>query len=170
MRLWALEHGEFKINIGRDTDGNGKMDRADRAETRELTRADALDLTLPPRAVTVIEIERITALEPIYTRADLAIAGREIKITGNTLSGVVHNIGSDDVKDAIVAVVDAAGKEIVRQSIGVLSAPRYLFPSRREFSLPLPRAPGTGWKLMIDPGNKVPEIYEGNNEIIMNLR
>ncbi|MHB9030031.1 MAG: hypothetical protein ACYC9O_14790, partial [Candidatus Latescibacterota bacterium] len=167
MRLWALGHGKYRVIIGRDTDGNGKMDRAERSETRELSRADALDLTLPPRAVTVIEIERTEALEPIYIRADLAIAAREVKLTGNSVSGTVHNIGSADVRDIVVAVSDAAGKEITHQSLGALAAPLDLVPKRVAFTIPLPRAAGKGWKIVLDPGNQVTEIYEGNNTVLL---
>ena len=52
-----------------------------------------------------------------------------------------------------------------RKSLGPLAAPVDLVPKRVRFTLPLPEPPAAGWRLVLDPDNKVPEIYEGNNEV-----
>lgn len=165
MRLWALEHGKYRIAIGPDSDSDGRMDRAERTEERELSRADALEITLPPRAVTVVEITQQALLDPLDARADLALSPREIRVTGRTVTGVAHNIGSADAAGAVVAVLDAAGAVIARQPLGRIGAPLDLVPKRAPFTLQLPHAAGKGWKVVLDPEGIVPEIYEGNNSV-----
>ncbi|UCF17737.1 MAG: hypothetical protein JSW59_09790, partial [Phycisphaerales bacterium] len=165
MRIWALEHGIYQLTVGPDRDGDQLMDVVKRSEFLELAKADRIDLILAPKAVTLIEIEQTDKLEQIFDRADLAIAAREVQVETNTLSGVVHNIGSADVSDVVVAIVDAMEQEIVRKSLGRLGAPVDLVPRRIPFTLRLPDELKQGCKLVLDPGQEIPEIYEGNNVV-----
>ena len=167
VRVWALEHGMYSITVGADRDADLEVDGTRGSATRELIRGDSIDLNLPPRSVTVIEVTQREKLDPIFTRADLAIAAREVAVEGTTVTGTVHNLGSADVADAVVAVVGTAGKALVRMSVGALAAPLDLLPKRKPFELELPSAPREGWKLVLDPDNRVPEIYEGNNAVIL---
>ena len=154
FRVWELDHAEYLVKAG-SADGS----------TREIVRGDRLALTLAPKAVTVVEIVRTRELEPVYGRADLALAAREVEIRGDTLTGTAHNIGSSPVEDAQVAVVDAEGKVVVRQPLGRIDAPLDLLPRRKAFSLQLPAGARSGWRLLLDPDGAVPEITEGNNEV-----
>jgi len=165
LRVWALEHGEYRVVVGVDQDGDGKIDRVTKETTLELVRADRVALDLAPQAVTVVEITQVRKLEPIFSRADLAIAAREVEIQGDVLSGTVHNIGSADAAEVEVAVVNAEGKAVARQSLGKLEAPLDLVARRREFKLQLPAGARKGWRLVLDPAGAIPEIYEGNNEV-----
>jgi Zinc carboxypeptidase len=165
MRVWALEHGQYQLTAGPDADGDHRMDRIERSESLELTRGDRIELTLAPRAVTVFEIKQTGALDPIFGRADLAIAAREVAVKANIITGVVHNIGSADVPDVVVAVVDATGRKLTSKSLGRLAAPTDLVPRKIPFTLELPGPPGPGCKLVLDPDQHVPEIYEGNNAV-----
>jgi len=167
MRVWALEHGVYQLTAGPDSDGDHRMDKLERRESLELTKADRIDLTLAPGAVTVIEIKQISAMEPIFGRADLAIAEREVSIKGNTVNGVVHNIGSADVADVVMAVVDPAGRKLASKSLGGLAAPIDLVPRTIPFTLELPEKPAGGCRLVLDPDQHVPEIYEGNNSVLI---
>lgn len=165
MRIWALEHGVYQLTIGPDTDGDRKIDRVEKRALLELSKADTIELILPPRVVTVVEIEQVRKLAPIFARADLAIAAREVQIKANTLTGMLHNIGSADVSNATIAVVNAAGDIVARKSLGKLSAPVDLIPKRIPFTIQLPDETRSGWKLVLDPERRIPEIYEGNNEV-----
>ena len=86
MRVLALEYGRYVISTGTDNDGDFTNDNPAVRETRELAKADGVKLVLPPRAVTVIDIEQVEKLEPIFTRADLAVAARETEVEGDILS------------------------------------------------------------------------------------
>jgi len=167
MRIWALEHGIYQLTIGPDSDSDHKMDRVKRRESLELAKADKIELTLPPRLVTVISVEQLRKLDPIFGRADLAIAAREVQINANTLTGVIHNIGSADVTNVTVAVVDAAGRTIAHESLGKIPAPVDLIPKQLPFTIQLPYEPKKGSKLVLDPEHRIPEIYEGNNEVMV---
>lgn len=165
MRIWALVHGCYRLTVGPDADGDMQADGTERSETLELARAEAVELTLPPRQVTVVELRQVARLDPIFARADLALAAREVEVAGAEVKGVVHNVGAADAPEAVVAVTDAGGRVLARESLGPLAAPLDLAPKRRPFTLRLPGPPGPGWKLAVDPERRVPEIYEGNNEV-----
>jgi len=167
IRVWALEHGTYRVAIGPDANGDNKMDRIEENRTVELAKADVIDIVFPPEAVTMVQIDQVKRLDRIFSRADLAIAAREVEIEGNTLTGTVHNIGSADAAEVPVGVVDARGQIIARKSLGKLAAPVDLFPKRMSFTLPLPGKPKRGWRLVLDPERRIPEIYEGNNEVAL---
>jgi len=165
MRVWRLQHGKYRVRSGIDTDGDFEIDAQERASVVELQKADGVDLTLAPRAVTIIEVEQVEKLEPIFGRADLAIAAREVTVKGRELRGTVHNIGAAEAENVEIAIVGATGKPIVRQSLGKLEAPTDLFPRQKAFSIQLPEDDRAGWKLLLDPQGQIPEIYEGNNVV-----
>ncbi|MFC1509272.1 CARDB domain-containing protein [Candidatus Omnitrophota bacterium] len=120
---------------------------------------------MPPKAVTIITIEQIEKLDPIYGRADLAINAREIELVGDTVSGTLHNIGSSNAEGIVVALIDGEGNVIAQKTIDAIDAPLDLVPRRKNFSIPLQGKPQSAVKLVVDPDNNVPEIYEGNNTV-----
>jgi len=163
MRVWTLDHGLYTLHVGPDANGDDAMDRAVRDEQLEALRATAIPLTLPPKAVTVVELRQTKRLEPEWERADLALSPREIRVEGGTVHGVAHNLGSRAVASFDVALVDAGGKIRARKTLGPLDAPLDLVPRSCPFALDgLPPRP-VGWRVVLDPEGKVPEISEGNN-------
>ena len=167
MRVWALEHGLYQLTAGPDSDGDHRMDKPERSESLELAKADKIDLTLAPKAVTVIEIKQTGALEPIFGRTDLAIAARQVSMKANTITGVAHNIGSADAADVVVAVIDSTGRKLASKSLGGLAAPMDLVPRKIPFTLELHSKPPSGCRLVLDPDQRVAEIYEGNNSVLI---
>ena len=177
-RLWTLEHGRYRLTFGADANNDDTPDRITREETVELQRATALPLTLPPKTVVVLELKQTEKLDDELNRADLALSPMEIKVQaltpdlspktsgeGNVVEGIVHNIGAKDVESVEVALVDANDQVQSRQTLGRLPAPSDLSPSRLTFRLSgLPRG-AKGWKVVVDPQNKVEEIFEGNNAV-----
>jgi hypothetical protein len=141
LRFWALEHGRYRVNLGPDAKGDQQMDRAEVTDTRRLARAEALELTLSPQAVTVIEVTQLEKLEPLWQRPDLALSAREVTLQGQTLAAVVHNIGAAEANEVQVAVLDADGRTIARKALGPLAAPLDLIPKRLPFQITLPRPP-----------------------------
>jgi hypothetical protein len=117
--------------------------------------------------VTIIELQQLEKLEPISRRADLALAARETEVRDGQIHGVVHNLGAANVDEVVVPVVDASGKVLQRQSLGVLPAPLDLIPKRKSFAMPLPGRPQAGWRLIVDPDQRIPELYEGNNVVAL---
>ncbi|MCU0915257.1 MAG: hypothetical protein MUC88_11925, partial [Planctomycetes bacterium] len=168
MRLWSLAHGVYRLTVGPDANGDFQADRAETDKSLELARADVIDLTIQPGAVTIVTLEQERELDSIFTRADLAIAAREIELRGKVLSGTVHNLGSADVQDVVIAVVTDDGRVLTRKSLGPLAAPLDLVPRRLGFTLELPGDPHglkPTLRLLVDAGDQVLEIYEGNNAV-----
>lgn len=167
VQVWALEHGKYKLSVGLDKDGDFKTDSVVNSAELELARADHIALALDPKAVTIIELTQLEKLDPIVARPDLAIAAREVEVQDGKITGTVHNIGSAAAGEVVVAVLDGQGTLVLRESLGKLAAPVDLLPKRKPFSLQLPRAPAKGWRLALDPDNTIKEIYEGNNEVML---
>lgn len=86
-------------------------------------------------------------------------------ITGAPYASTVYNLGSAAVDDIVIAVIAKDSRTIARKALGALAAPVDLVPKCIHFTLPLPDPPAKDWRLVVDPDNKVPEIYEGNNEV-----
>lgn len=163
MRVWALDHGYYKLKAGLDQDGDFAPGNVAREEKLELSKAETVLLTAPPRQITAIHLEQVEPLEPIFSRADLAISAREISWSTNQVTGVVHNIGS--VAAPIKISIKAGdGTIVASKDLGALDAPVDLKPRRVPFALALPKGPQPGWKVVVDAEKKVPEIFEGNNQ------
>ena len=165
MCLWALDHGEYRLRVGPDADGDDRIDKPAREETLELLRASPIDLTLAPRRVTVVELGQVRRLDDVRLRADLALSARELRLADGKVHAVAHNIGSRDVAAFEAALVDSRGKVHARKALGPLAAPLDLKPKRLPFSLPAPPRGATGWSVVLDPDGRVPEIYEPNNRV-----
>jgi hypothetical protein len=108
--------------------------------------------------VTVVALEQQRELDSSFARADLAIASREVELRNGVLSGTVHNLGSADVDDAVIAVVTKDGASL-HVSLALLSPRIFL---KRSFTCRF-RSRCGGLRLPVDPDSSA-EIYEGNNE------
>ncbi|MFQ6096227.1 MAG: sugar-binding protein [Armatimonadota bacterium] len=161
IRFWTLDHGRYRLTLGRDADADDVADAISREETVEVARATAVPLSLPPKAVAVLELQQVQRLDDITSRPDLAVAKREMRIEDGVLTGVVHNIGAREAARFTVALLDAGGKTRARQSLGPHAAPLDLEPKRVNFRR-LPRNL-RGYRLVVDPQDEIPEIFEGNN-------
>jgi hypothetical protein len=161
-RLWRLEPGEYELNFGPDANEDDQADRLERRERITVSKGDEIALTLPARAVQVLEIRQIRQGEVLWSRADLAIAAREISVANGKVTGVVHNIGCAEA-DVVMSLVDANGKALRTRKFGPLAAPLDLQPRTLAFELDGLPADASGWSIIVDADNAVPEILEGNN-------
>jgi len=165
MRCWTLDHGQYGLRIGPDANGDDAMDQAARKEPLEILRATAIPIDLPPKTVTIIELQQTRRLDDERLRADLALSPSEVAVAEGIVKGVAHNIGSQPVAAFDAVLLDAEGTVRGRKTLGPLAAPTDLVPRRLVFELPgLPRA-ARGWRLALDPEGKIPEIFEGNNQV-----
>ena len=163
MRIWNLDHGTYSVGRGIDTRGDFSIDK-DRIETsREIMKADGVGVTLPPREVVIIELNMLERGDTIQNRADLAITARETIVKDTVIEGIVHNIGAQRIENTVIALIDSDGGIIQEVSVGPLEAPLDLKPKRKHFKIHLSGNPDKCWKLIADPGNRIKEIYEGNN-------
>jgi hypothetical protein len=167
MRFWLLDHGIYEMTTGIDENGDDQIDGAGTTTELEVIKGDRVAIELPPRKVTVITLKQKTKLDPIEERADLALAARELTVKDGVLEGVAHNIGSKDVADAVVALVDASGAVVKKVSLGKLEAPLDLVARRVDFRVEGVPAEHAGWRVVLDPDSAVPEITEINNSALV---
>jgi hypothetical protein len=166
-KLWRLESGEYELTFGPDANNDDQIDRAERNETLKIAKGDEITLTLPPKVVQVLELKQTKKGESIFDRADLALSKKEIKRDGSKVSTVAHNIGMKEVSNVVVALVDAKGKTVQTKQLGTIAAPLDLVPKTLPFEFDGLPANAKGWSIWIDPQGGVPEIYEGNNRVVL---
>jgi len=161
-----LKHGSFELTFGPDANNDDAADKIERKETLVVAPGAEIELTLPPRQVSVLELRQVAGgkLDDIYQRADVALSPLDLKVENGKVSAVAHNIGNIDAENVEVALLDAAGKTLQKKSLGKLKAPLDLEPTRVPFDFELP-ADAKGLSIVIDPTNTLREIYEGNNRL-----
>jgi hypothetical protein len=130
-------------------------------------RGSAVPVTLPPKQTTVIEIVQTQALEPIFGRPDLALTPLDTVLEGETVRGVLHNIGSAAVARCEVALMNPAGEIVKRQEVGPVPAPEDLNPVRVPYEFDGLPEDIAGWRVVVDHDDAVAEIHEGNNELAL---
>lgn len=166
VRFWTLDHGQYRVTLGPDANGDDAADKLTRDETREIGRATALPLTLPPRQVVVLELTQTAKLDDLRLRPDLALSAFETRVD-NAITGVVHNIGGGPAPATTVVLLTPGGEVTQTARISPLAAPDDLQPKRAAFRFSLPRPSTRGWRVVVDPDNLVPELYEGNNAVTL---
>ncbi|MFN4179309.1 MAG: hypothetical protein ACK4I8_03265 [Armatimonadota bacterium] len=165
MRVWTLEPGRYQVRVGIDRNGDDEIETVLTTNEFELQRAEKIPLTLPPKQVVVIEAKQIAATQPLFPRPDLAVSAQEIRLEGNFLIVPVHNIGSADAPETTIILRDRTGRGIIKATIPALKAPLDLLPKVHVVRFPLPPTALKPLQILVDPENRVTEIYEGNNSV-----
>ena len=154
MRVWRLEHGNYRLRAGVDRDDNGFIDETTGQQLLELQRHCAIPLHLSPGVVTIIELEQQERLDPIRSRADLALSIQDGSVC-------VHNIGGSAAEGFRVVV--RRGDEIVDSvEIRSLEAPLDLHPRSQIVAFDAPLRNGD--LIEVDPDCRISEITEDNNQ------
>ncbi|MFN3420431.1 MAG: hypothetical protein ACK40X_01725 [Armatimonadota bacterium] len=165
MRVWTLEPGRYQVRIGIDRNGDDEIEVVLTTNEFELQRAEKIPLTLPPKQVVVIEAKQIATTQPLFPRPDLAVSAQEIRLEENFLIVPVHNIGSADAPETTIILRDRTGRGIVKATIPALKAPLDLLPKVHVVRFPLPPTALKPLQILVDPENRIAEIYEGNNSV-----
>jgi hypothetical protein len=170
MRVWRLNHGRYKVRMGPDSDNDGILDRVERGKILTLYRHAPVDLSLPPKQQTRIEIEQIEQLDNLLDRADLALSPLDtecdINITwqyDNLVRIRVHNIGARPANQIEVALI-RKGKRIDTRILPKIEAPHDLKP---RIAMTYTTIAQEGDTIVVDPDNKIPEITESNNRLVI---
>jgi hypothetical protein len=166
LRVWQLGHGRYRIAVGPDADGDDALDRPVEAREMELQRYSRVAITLQPGAVTLIEIEQMERLKPIFDRPDLALSPLDTVVEDGAVRGVVHNIGHAPVESAVLALVSAEGEVVASETLtDIPGIGKDLEPVRVEYELTGLPEEAAGWRVVVDQTETVEEIYEGNNAV-----
>ncbi len=161
MTTWGLEPGRWELQSS--VEGGGQ-NAPPSTRTVDVERGGALDVVFAPRATTVLELKLLAPGSPARARPDLALGADDIAVSARGLRVTVHNIGGAEAPASEVALIDADGRVRASAPIAALAAPHDLLPKTRTVTLPL-RGPRAGQSVVLDPGERIEEISEGNNRV-----
>ncbi|HRU06142.1 MAG TPA: CARDB domain-containing protein [Candidatus Brocadiia bacterium] len=164
VRVWMLDHGRYKMEIGPDANDDGEFDAVPQTCEVELARMSRLSVTLPPRQVTLLRLTQAAKLDDLLSRPDLAVSEDDLTREGDAWRVTVHNIGAKPAGRFRVALVDGEGRVLSRSEAAGLDAPLDWRP--RTVTLKLPAAAGAE-RAVVDPDNAVAEITEDNNRLTL---
>ena len=168
MTAWDIDPGTWEVKTGIDTDGDDLPEQSLQKRRIKLERTGNIELFLQPRKTTIIELTQKKKARPYWKRPDPAIGRDDISISGNSVTVTVHNIGSVDAPALTIALVDKDGKTLTRTKVPAIKAPVDLIPKTTRVKLtPAVRTNLHGAKVVIDPDNKLIEVTERNNQVII---
>jgi hypothetical protein len=163
---WNVAPGTWEITQGIDSQGRDTADREIRTRTASFERSQSVELTLAPRATTVLTFKLKTPGTPYWQRPDLGLSREDVTVEGGTVKVRVHSLGSVAAPASQLAFQDASGRIVATAGIPALPAPVDLWPKTADVVLRLP--PGVsaeGGSVEIDPGCALEEITRLNNRV-----
>ena len=167
MTLWDNEPGTWSVRQGIDTNNDQKMDSQISEHILELERNDMLDLKFAPHKYNIVELELVKKAETgSFERPDLGIGPDDIKMEGNSVKVLVHNLGAVEAPPSIIELRDESGRTIAESEIPALEAPLDLIPRRSFIRIMIPEGTNINHgSLHIDPENRITEITVCNNVV-----
>ncbi|MCE5249436.1 hypothetical protein LLG96_04365 [bacterium] len=170
MTAWDIAPGTWEATFGKDTNGDTISDTTTGRQTVELQKTGTMNITFDPRTTTVISMKLVRPATPLWERTDLGIGKDDIKVTGNTITVTVHNLGSVDAPQSDIAIVDSGGWGLATARVPAIKAPLDLVPKTEQVTLTLPAgAKITGCSIVIDPEKKIEEITRRNNTVSLSV-
>jgi hypothetical protein len=166
MTGWNIDPGVWEITQGVDTKNDDNADQSLETRTAVFERSRSLQLTLPPRATTVLTLKLKTPGTPYWSRPDLGISSLDVSVSAGQVHVKVHSLGSVPAPASSVAVRDAAGHVLATSAIPALAAPIDLVPKTADVVISLPAGSQlTGGSVELDPDHQFEEITEANNVV-----
>ncbi len=170
VRPWLLVPGEYLVNHGE------KQSRGPRPILWEkptvvtyIHRGTPIFVDVGPRKTWIIDLRLQKRIERPAKLADLAIAKRDIRVSGNDVTVTLHNIGSADAGPfEVLLETDQGGqwKEVARTKVAGLKGIVHLTPVRQDITLPgTSDKLGKQFRVTVDPQNQVDETYKLNNVV-----
>jgi hypothetical protein len=164
MTAWDVEPGQWELVQGIDTNGDDVADGATTTNTVEFERSGAIEITLPPRVTTVLNLRLVVKGTPYWARPDLGISKDDVVRSGRRLSVVVHSLGAVETQPTTLALLDQRGKVLVSAPVPRLEAPVDLRPRRTKIVLVIPAEVRIAeCSVALDPEAKMKEITRVNN-------
>jgi hypothetical protein len=168
-RLWRLQPGTYKAVLSSDRDNDGQAEDVLREWTLEVDRGAPLEVTLPPRAGSLLRIEAVKTRPQEYDLPDAAIGPEDAMLEyGDHLHVTVHNIGTKPVENLEVRVRDGhTGALIGTRTIKRIEAPLDLMPKTVLLELQNANAITRGSIIIeLDPDRKHPDLNRYNNTLV----
>ena len=168
LTAWDVDPGKWEVVQGVDTKGNDAADGALSTRTVDLQRSTDLELTLPPRATTVLTLKLVSKGTPYWERPDLGIGKEDVKVQGKQVRVTIHSLGSVDTPPTTLALVDKSGKVLASVPVPALKAPLDMFSKTTTVTLTVPNGASlAGGSVVVDPGAALKEITRMNNRVAL---
>jgi hypothetical protein len=174
LRVWRCS-GTFEVVLSHDKNDDGEPEEAIWRKQMELTRGDYLDLTLPPRQASILQVKPVKAVPFDFDKPDPAISRGSIEpVYGGHLVVHVYNNGTKPVEDVLVRVRDVRSGAIVingEQHTGPIEAPLDLRPRFKQVEFK--NITANTWRKIIveiDPEKKVDDLTRHNNTVEFEIR
>jgi hypothetical protein len=154
MTAWDVEPGTWRVTQGTEV------------RTVELERTRELDITFGPRESTDVELTLVSPGTPYWSRPDLGIAERDVRVNGSIVDVTVHSLGSVDAPAARVVARSRNGQTLATVSVPALQAPLDLRPRTAVVHLRIGRpAELAGGSVTVESSGRIPEITLRNNVV-----
>ena len=166
MTGWNIDPGIWDITQGVDGDNDDVADQPPVQHTADFERTRSIEVTLPPRATTILALKLKTPGKPYWSRPDLGIGREDVTRTAGGLTVKVHSLGSVPAPPAQLVFRDRAGRIVAHELVPALPAPVDLLPKTAEVVIPLPAGLDfVGGTVEIDPDRQLGEITTLNNSV-----
>lgn len=166
MTAWDVEPGLWELVQGIDTNGDDTADGATTTTTVQFERGGSIELALPPRVNTVVNLKLVNHGIKYWARPDLGISRDDLVQREGSISVTVHSLGAVASQPTEVVLVDEVGRVLVSAPVPRLNAPVDLLPRTTKVTLTLPRgARINGGSIVLDPDEKMKEITRANNRV-----
>lgn len=164
MRVWKLQHGMYRVQIGIDDEGDEVIDRAIKDIEKELFRYESISVPVPSRKVVVVTVDQIKKLDGIRNRPDLAVESSGLVMENGGVRATVHNIGALPAPETEIQLL-LNGNVVASELLPPMEAPVNLQPSISEIKIPWSGNIGENAMLevVVDPDGVVDEITTANN-------
>lgn len=184
IRFWDLDRGEYEFRYGPDIDDDGRVDGVPAVIPFTASkRGDGVTFILEPGKPLAVEVAQVSSLPPVDgPLSDIAFTIRDVAFARNdptpghgvALSVMVHNIGGRDTGPFTVTlseIVNGNRRVIDTVIFPGLDAPLDFKPRTEPVALAgFVSANADAIVISADPENRVDEIYEGNNEVVVKMR
>jgi hypothetical protein len=174
LRVWRLNPGTYQVTLSRDKNDDGIADAGGTLMQKpmEFERGSYLDLTLPPREVSLLSITPIKTHAMNYDRPDPAISPRTVGfVYADHVVVHVHNLGTRPVENLLVRVRDGRSGQVIvngEQRIARIEAPLDLKPKEKAVEFKNVDANTYGSLIVeIDPDGEVDDLNRYNNRVVL---
>ena len=166
MTAWDLAPGRWELVQGVDSNNDDSPDGHTVTTTLELERSSSIEITLPPRVTTILNLKLISPGTPYWSRPDLGIGKDDVVVEGRKITVTVHSLGAVDSPPAKLALVSADGRVLATAMVPGLRAPTDLFPKTTKVTLTIPAGSKLrGSVIVLDPDVTMKEITRLNNRL-----
>ena len=159
-----LESGTYEITLHEDNES--KPGALIFSKQQKLKRFDTFTFEVPSFKPVLLTVKQLKKAKNQGPYPDIAITGDDCERVGSTLKVRISNVGAAKSQKTSIIIYDIRGEKISEKSVPVINAP--IDYTEKSVIVKFSGIPTNGaLRIVMDEKNRVEEIYEGNNEIIL---